>query len=573
MSLSSAAVFLELTIPAINDRIRDMIIVSAATVFLITSIICFIFFGVQVFKHKKDTGAINGYNKGLLIILLLFAAAGILLHMVSAPFATLAFSALCLLLLAVIASADSLHKKEYAALKLQLEQVQEELIEARRPDETSLRAKELLPVGNTFLIKAAEAIRQKPDIAGILGFINKIMIERLFADGGVILTIGEFEDVLSVKAYSGNYPPPYKLPDDVPHKQDRVATNFKYAEFPLNNSFFGEAVRSAKPMLIEDARNDERIVVNGEEPFLQPGSLLTLPMVYHDTVAGLISLARSPERDPFTESDIEIGEILTSYATAALKLVYDLQEETELHTIENETDIASRIQKILLPKKLIDTTKLNLSVLFKPARGVCSDYYDIIQNQKDRLFCVTADVAGKSIHACIVMAMIRSLLYLITNTVQTTQGVLDILNKGITGKISIDHYASVSLLAYIPSEKSIEYVNAGTHSLLLWKNKTKKLTRIEQKSDPIGVDSKSVYTAKKIPVEQGDIAVLFTDGIVETLNEHGEPFGLKALAELLVDYAKLPAKEITAKIDKQIKAFIGKTLPHDDQTVMIIKIK
>ena len=162
-----------------------------------------------------------------------------------------------------------------------------------------------------------------------------------------------------------------------------------------------------------------------------------------------------------------------------------MQDETELNTIENETDIASRIQKILLPKKLIDTTDLNFSVLFNQARGVCSDYYDIIQSQRDRLFCIIADVAGKSIHACIVMVMIRSLLYLITNTAQNTQNILDILNKGITGKISIDHYASISLLTYIPAEKSIEYVNAGTQSLLLWKALTKKLIRLEQKSDPI----------------------------------------------------------------------------------------
>jgi len=436
-----------------------------------------------------------------------------------------------------------------------------------------MRAKELLPVGNTFLIKAAEAIRQQMDTAGILGFINKIMIERLFADGGVILTIGEFEDVLTVKAYGGNYPPPYKLPNDVPHQQEQVATNFRYAEFPLNNSFFGEAARSAKPILIENAQEDSRIVVNGKEPFLLPGSLLTIPMVYRDTVEGLISLSRSTDHAPFTEADVKIGEILASYATAALKLIYDLQEETELNTIENETDIASRIQRILLPKKLIDTPDLNFSVLLNQARGVCSDYYDIIQNQKDRLFCITADVAGKSIHACIVMVMIRSLLYLITNTAQSTQSILDILNKGITGKISIDHYASISLLAYIPAEKSIEYVNAGTQSLLLWKASAKKLVRLEQKSDPIGVDIKSVYTCKKIPVEKGDIAVLFTDGIIETLNDRGEPFGLKALAELLAANASLPAKAITDTINKQLKIFMGKTSPHDDQTVMIIKVK
>lgn len=562
-----------MTIPVIDDRIALMKIVPAAMVFLAVSIVCCVFFGIRAIKNRKNTRSVQLYNIALVVIMLLsIAAAGSFKH-VSIPLASLALGALCFILLVVIASNDAVYRREYTALKTQMELIQEELIKAQRPDETAMRAKELLPVGNTFLIKAAEAIRQQMDTAGILGFINKIMIERLFADGGVILTIGEFEDVLTVKAYGGNYPPPYKLPNDVPHQQEQVATNFRYAEFPLNNSFFGEAARSAKPILIENAQEDSRIVVNGKEPFLLPGSLLTIPMVYRDTVEGLISLSRSTDHAPFTEADVKIGEILASYATAALKLIYDLQEETELNTIENETDIASRIQRILLPKKLIDTPDLNFSVLLNQARGVCSDYYDIIQNQKDRLFCITADVAGKSIHACIVMVMIRSLLYLITNTAQSTQSILDILNKGITGKISIDHYASISLLAYIPAEKSIEYVNAGTQSLLLWKASAKKLVRLEQKSDPIGVDIKSVYTCKKIPVEKGDIAVLFTDGIIETLNDRGEPFGLKALAELLAANASLPAKAITDTINKQLKIFMGKTSPHDDQTVMIIKVK
>ena len=562
-----------MTILVIDDRITPMKVVSAATIFLAISVICCLFFIIRAIKNRKSTQVMRVYNIILAILMLLSIAAAGYFRYISFPFSSLALGILCFILLAVVAANDMMYRQEYAALKTEIALLQEELINAQRPDETAIRAKELLPVGNTFLIKAAEAIRHRTDIAGILGFINKIMIERLFADGGVILTIGEVEDVLSVKAYGGSYPPPYKLPDDVPHRQEQVATNFRYAEFPLNNSFFGEAAHSAKPILIANAQEDDRIVINGEEPFLLPGSLLTLPMVYRDTVVGLISLSRSTEHAPFTDSDVQIGEILASYATAALRLIYDLQEETELNTIENETDIASRIQKVLLPKKLIDTADLSFSVLFNQAKGVCSDYYDIIQNQKDRLFCITADVAGKSIHACIVMVMIRSLLYLITNTTQNTQSILDILNKGITGKISIDHYASISLLAYIPVEKSIEYVNAGTQSLLLWKASTKKLVRLEQKSDPIGVDSKSVYTCKKIQVEKGDIAVLFTDGVVETLNERGESFGLKALAELLAANATSPAKAITEKINKQIKTFIGKTSPHDDQTVMIIKVK
>ncbi|MGP1594799.1 MAG: PP2C family protein-serine/threonine phosphatase [Treponema sp.] len=503
----------------------------------------------------------------------LAAAGGIISHFLPLVFplvwsAGIAFAG-CIFMI----KTSKAYQQEIENAEQEVSRMQALLIDAQKPDETSLRAKELLPVGNTFLMQAAEGIRQKVDIAGILGFINTIMIERLFADGGVILTIEEFEDVLAVKAYSGDYPPPYKLPDDVPHKKERVITNFKYAEFSLTDSFFGEAALSAKPILIEDASADARIIVNGEEPFLQPGSIITLPMISHGKVAGIISLARNKGKEPFKQTDIEIGEILTSYATAALNLVYNLQEETELNTIENETDIAARIQKLLLPKKLVDAGGLNFSVLFNPVRGVCSDYYDVIQNQNDRLFCITADVAGKSIHACIVMVMIRSLLYLITNTPQNTHSIVDILNKGMTGKIAIDHYASLSFLTYLSDEQSIEYVNAGTQSLLLWKSRTKKIMKVEQKTDPIGVDIQSVYTCKKVTVEKGDIAVLFTDGIIEALNEKGEAFGLKALAGLIADHHSLPAKKITEKINNAIKTFMGKTPPHDDQTVMVIKVK
>ena len=122
-------------------------------------------------------------------MLLSIAAAGYFRY-ISFPFSSLALGILCFILLAVVAANDMMYRQEYAALKTEIALLQEELINAQRPDETAIRAKELLPVGNTFLIKAAEAIRHRTDIAGILGFINKIMIERLFADGGGILTIG-----------------------------------------------------------------------------------------------------------------------------------------------------------------------------------------------------------------------------------------------------------------------------------------------------------------------------------------------------------------------------------------------
>ena len=94
------------------------------------------------------------YNIALIVIMLFSISAALLFRYTSLPLVPTALSALCFILLVVIASNDAVYRREYTALKTQMELIQEELVKAQRPDETAMRAKELLPVGNTFLTKA-----------------------------------------------------------------------------------------------------------------------------------------------------------------------------------------------------------------------------------------------------------------------------------------------------------------------------------------------------------------------------------------------------------------------------------
>ena len=109
--------------------------------------------------------------------------------------------------------------------------------------------------------------------------------------------------------------------------------------------------------------------------------------------------------------------------------------------------------------------------------------------------------------------------------------------------------------------------------MMVWKKYAKKIELFKQKTDPIGVDANSSYTAKVIPFAKGDIAALYTDGLIETMDKDGEQYGIRRLAQVMAENAGLSSKDIAAKTKNNITAFMGETRIHDDQTLLIIKTR
>lgn len=468
---------------------------------------------------------------------------------------------------------DSLRKRQNELEKT--EKLQKEIEELKNKPDFRLRGMRSLFKNSQRLLDdvaaefAGEAGFEK-DIIKLIGLSYKSLFD---ADGVVVLEADDFEDSLKVKTYLGDFPPPYPLPPDVPHKKERVITNFKYAEFKPGESVFGKTAISGKTYFIKKFTENGLVVQNGEKDFLQIGSMVFLPLISHGKVTGVAALSRNKNSQPFTEEDVLDMELFTLCAASVLNLVVTLRDVNELNSVDNVMNTASEIQQILLPKKLKKTAELDIESYFKQKRGICSDYYDVIQPNKDRVFVVLADVTGKSIQSVIVMVMIRAILYLITNTNKNAEDILEWLNKGITGKIAIDHFASLSLLSYTPKTKTLEFVAAGNQQMMLFRKGKKEVEIFQHKTDPIGVDSNSVYKSIKTPFESGDIAALYTDGIPEMLDKNGKQFGVNKLAKLAADNHKLELKKIIEKAKHELEEFGEGTAPHDDRTLLIVKPK
>lgn len=464
------------------------------------------------------------------------------------------------------------HLKECVEAKKEAEKTENYITKLKnKPAEELVQAQKLLQTSRVLLNRTAGLITGKKDISTeMYANIVKVFMEELNADGAVLLIADSIEETLSVKAITGKFPPPYKLPEDVVHKEDHVTSNFKYASFSPDDSIFGKILTQGSMKLIKTGEGADLLPDNGPEPFLQHGSLMFFPLIANKRAVGVTAVSRSPQRQSFENSDVKIGENLAGYTSEIVNLAITLNEANESAEIENITDTAARIQKILLPKNLKRVSVLDIGEYFVQVRGICSDYYDVI-TKGDKTFIIVADVAGKSVQSAIVMVMLRALLYLITDSERTMEEVLDTLNKGITGKIEIDHFASVSIVCYKPKKNTLEFIGAGNQSMMVWKKDAKKIELFQQRTDPIGVDVHSSYKSKSIPFMKGDIAALYTDGLLETLDKDGEQYGIRRLAQVMAANADLPSKDIAAKTKNDIASFMGKTRIHDDQTLLIIK--
>ena len=431
----------------------------------------------------------------------------------------------------------------------------------------------LLEAGKNFTLIASEALAKEADLVPLLDSINASLIFETHAHGGAILLVDGFEDVLAVKSLAGDFPPPYRLPEDLPHKVIRVETNFRFSRFPLTETIFGAVACSGRGELITDPLSDIRIIQNGPEDFLKCGSYIFIPLKIKETVIGVVALARRYGEVAFTQREYDIASILADYASSAIKIVYSYQEVMEHAELTKEGDIACKLQATLPPKLLPTIPGLSLGSFQRIADGICGDYYDIIPARKDRISFVLADVAGKGMTSLMVMVMLRAMLRLTVNTTQSAATILSWANRGIASETTIDHFASVALINYDGEQKKIQIATAGATPVLLYHAATGEMEKISQMSDPVGVEKKTEYQDKDFAVETDDIIITYTDGVIEAPNSRGLQYSKERLLEVIVNNKHLSGKEIAEHVKTDILKFTGVDNQHDDQTLLIIKVQ
>jgi len=172
-----------------------------------------------------------------------------------------------------------------------------------------------------------------------------------------------------------------------------------------------------------------------------------------------------------------------------------------------------------------------------------------------------------------VMVMIRSIVHLLVGPGRDAAATLTGINQGITGRIEIDHFATIGMLIYDQKRREAMYANAAHLPLMVFRSATGTLAKLDAKGLPIGVERDAAYEQKRLPLSPGDVLILCTDGIVEAMNEDGQQYTLGRLKTVIERDARDGVDRLVEAIRHDMERHVGAARQHDDQTLLLLQVR
>ncbi|MHB8162852.1 MAG: SpoIIE family protein phosphatase [Methanoregula sp.] len=266
--------------------------------------------------------------------------------------------------------------------------------------------------------------------------------------------------------------------------------------------------------------------------------------------------------------------------SGAIETIRDITERREMEgrlaRSNAELHIAAEIQQSFLPEVIPQITGFDIAAKSVMAKEVGGDFFDvipfeIIPLEKGTLGIIIADVSGKGVPAALFMALSRIVVRV--NALwhrDPAKAIFDANNI-----IAQDSKAGmfVTLFYGILSEKNqaLTYVNAGHNPPVVFRSRDGSLEELMPTGIVLGAVENRKYFSRSIGIGTGDIIVMYTDGITESINTREEMYGEERLYSIIRMHSRLPAQEILMRILESVQEFTGDMPQFDDITLMVIK--
>lgn len=251
------------------------------------------------------------------------------------------------------------------------------------------------------------------------------------------------------------------------------------------------------------------------------------------------------------------------------------QLKSENLRMSAELDVSRQLQEMILPKKseLSQIKDLDIAGFMEPADEVGGDYYDVLQYD-GRVLISIGDVTGHGLESGILAIMVQSAVRtLFANHEIDSVKFLSALNQMVyhnVARMNCKKNLTLSLLEYQNGQLRL----TGQHEDVIVVRKGElELIDTTDLGFPIGFinDIAHLVSDMKIPLNQGDVVVLYTDGITEAENLERIEYGLERLCEVVKQNWQSTAEEIQKAVIENVKQYIGKQALFDDITVLVLK--
>jgi phosphoserine phosphatase RsbU/P len=274
--------------------------------------------------------------------------------------------------------------------------------------------------------------------------------------------------------------------------------------------------------------------------------------------------------------EIEIVELDLRFWGGATLFVLLMLEVADRVVMKRDLEIARDIQRWLLPATPPQVRGLEIAFSTRPANTVAGDFYDVfarpqVDSTEPHFLLAVADVAGKSIPAALLMATFQASLRTLSETSSSLPNLVTGMNQyACTNSQSGLRFTTAFLAEYDPASRALTYINAG-HNAPILRRSSGAIERLSNGGLPLGMWADKTYESGNLTLQPGDWLVIFTDGVVEAVNQQDEEYGEQRLLDVLQAGASATPDQLLRRVMSDLDAFVGPTSQHDDITCMLVK--
>ncbi|MFO8008427.1 MAG: GAF domain-containing SpoIIE family protein phosphatase [Candidatus Brocadiia bacterium] len=335
----------------------------------------------------------------------------------------------------------------------------------------------------------------------------------------------------------------------------------------------GKVFETGRPMLVNegDPMPAESL---GVDELRESNCFLSVPLKVsadaagEEVVLGVINLTRKRRGGAFTASDQKLVSTVASTTATQIHNCRLINAERERQRLEQELELAARIQLSLLPDDPLAAGDLRAAGVCRAARHVGGDLFDYWM-QDDHVCMVVADVSGHDIGAALMAAALRSVVRSEAGHRRSVAGLMSRVNRAlyedlVRSELFISaFYAEVELASGM-----VTFCRAGHPKPLLLQDEEHWL---DTEGMLLGLQEDGLYEQQVVELDPDAALVLYTDGLMEAIDESGNTFGVDGVREAAISAMARPPKQMAAGIVDAAQHYSNQTPPADDMTVLVVR--
>lgn len=252
-----------------------------------------------------------------------------------------------------------------------------------------------------------------------------------------------------------------------------------------------------------------------------------------------------------------------------VRVCLDHLNANEQRALEQDIDLAGRMQQFLLPKNNFLLNNWQIYYHYQAAGPVSGDYCDVVElkDEQKNMLAIVGDVSGKGIAASMLMMHLHAMFHSMIEFNLPVSKLVERANHLLCESTLSSHYSTL-ICSRLSPEGSIELCNAGHCPPFLLQNG--QVQKIEATGLPIGLLCESQYTVRNFRLQPGESIFLYSDGLSEA-HKNGDEYSIDRIGDVLNQFQNLSASQLVGIILEDFTSFLDGDTRNDDLTIMVIK--